>query len=320
VADALAAADLADFRDLFASEEIRALVFLPLIAGGRLLGKFMLYFGEPQAFGQEELDVAAAIAGQLAVCVARSRADAERERLLAESRQSARLMDVFVGVLSHDLRNPLGAIAVASDLLARQRMEQVRQPALRIRSSVDRMQRMIDQLLDFTRIRLGNGLPLSLDEFDLAPVARQVACELAAAFQPREVAIECTGQLIGRWDLDRVAQLLSNLGGNACQHGDEARPVAIRISGLAADHVHIEVESGGLVDEALRAALFEPGSKKPHSPGLGLGLYIAQQIAIAHGGRIDLACDEQADRTRVVVRLPRRPPASGTVRLDRITR
>jgi signal transduction histidine kinase len=112
---------------------------------------------------------------------------------------------------------------------------------------------------------------------------------------------------------------LSNLGGNACQHGDEARQVAIRVDGLAADHVRIEVESGGLVDEELRAALFEPGCKRPHSPGLGLGLYIAQQIAIAHGGRIDLACDEQADHTRMVVRLPRRPPASGTVRLDGIT-
>jgi two-component system sensor histidine kinase/response regulator len=242
--------------------------------------------------------------------------DDERDRLLAETQRYARLMEVFVSVLSHDLRNPLTAIITASHMLKQE--QDVGRSAQRIRQSADRMGRMIDQLLDFSRIKMGQGLPLDTGELDLGAIGRLVLGELEAAYPGRAIRLAEHGSLWGAWDRDRLAQLLSNLGGNACQHGDD--PVAITLDGRDAAIVRIEVDNRGTIPDQLLPDLFEPGTRQEQSGGLGLGLYIAQQIAAAHGGTI--AVVTSASSTRFVVDIPRWPPLdnedTGTLRLERI--
>lgn len=216
-------------------------------------------------------------------------------------------------VLSHDLRNPLTAIITASHMLKPD--QDVTRPAMRIRQSADRMGRMIDQLLDFSRIKLGAGLPLDAREIDLGPVGRQVHAELESAFPDRHIRLEEQGSLWGAWDRDRLAQLLSNLGGNACQHGDD--PIHITLDGRDAAGVRIAIENRGTIPDELIPDLFEPGARRGASGGLGLGLYIAQQIASAHGGAIEVTSSDTT--TRFLVDLPRWPVVAedtGTFKLD----
>lgn len=234
--------------------------------------------------------------------------------LLAATQRYARLMEVFVSVLTHDLRNPLTAIITASQMLKPD--QDVDLLAVRIRQSADRMGRLIDQLLDFSRIKMGAGLPLDLCEMDLAATGRMVVGELEVGYPDRRIHLEERGTLWGTWDRDRLAQLLSNLAGNACQHGED--PIRIQLDGGHPDLARITVENRGSIPAELVPDLFEPGGRRSHSAGLGLGLFIAQQIAVAHGGCVHLASAQGV--TRFVVEIPRLPPGdenSGTFTLER---
>jgi signal transduction histidine kinase len=287
--------------------------------GDQLQGVVALWSEQPMA--SSSISLLQAAAETMGHGIGRARNEAERERLLAETQRYTRMMEVFVGVLSHDLRNPLSAILTTSDLLARG--EEVSRPAERIRQSAERMGRMIDQLLDFTRIRMGEGLPLDIRDMDLGALGRLVAGELEVAYPGRRIRLVENGGLWGAWDRDRLAQLLSNLGGNACQHGRDEATISIRLDGVDDDQVHIAVENYGAIPDQLCADLFEPGARRDASGGLGLGLYISQQIASAHGGTIDVHADPTADFTRITVTIPRRPlpdKPSGTFRIDRMPR
>lgn len=238
----------------------------------------------------------------------------ERDLLLAETQRYARLMEVFISVLTHDLRNPLTAIIAASHMLKPDQDDTARS-AQRIRQSADRMGRLIDQLLDFSRIKMGAGLPLDLREIDLAPLGRQVLAELEAVYPDRRIRLVENGSLWGAWDRDRLAQLLSNLGGNACQHGED--PIEITLDGSDPAAVRIAVANRGSIPDELIPDLFEPGARQGASGGLGLGLFIAQQIATAHGGSIEVTSSDTT--TRFLVELPRWPTLdedTGTLRLE----
>jgi signal transduction histidine kinase len=182
----------------------------------------------------------------------------------------------------------------------------------RIAASAERMEIMISQLLDFTRIRLGRGILLEPSEVDLGEVARSIIEELEPV-RRREINLELTGDVIGTWDRDRLSQLLSNLAGNACQHGTPEAPVAIRLDGTQNERIRIEMWNGGAIPKHLLPVIFEPlrqagdhAEKQAGPSGLGLGLYITQQIAFAHGGTIGVRSNE-ADGTRFVIELPRHP-------------
>lgn len=237
------------------------------------------------------------------------------ERLRAQNEALSRavhLSEAFVGMLGHDLRNPLNAIATAAALLAqRAPSEEISRPATRIVRSARRMARMIAQILDFTRIRLGKGLPLEPREIDLADVCRHAADELEGESTPPRVRLETRGDVVGRWDADRLAQLVSNLVGNALVHGSAGTPVSIRLDGTRAQEVSLEVENGGAIRPDVLPGIFEPFASAPGPSGavngLGLGLHISRQIALAHGGSIDVASSDEDGRTRFTVRLPRSP-------------
>jgi PAS domain S-box-containing protein len=240
----------------------------------------------------------------------------EERRLAREREETARFSERFVGILGHDLRNPLAAITMGAALLESQapleasHLRRVRQ----IASSAARMARMVDQLLDLTRARLSGGIPIARRTTDLVAVVSSVVEELTAAHPTIMLALDLPREMHGEWDGDRLAQVFSNLLGNAIEHGDRTRPIKLALGGDDST-AHLTVENQAPpIPEAVLAGLFDafrggrPGASLK-STGLGLGLYITREIVAAHGGSVTV---RSAEETVFVVTLPRRlgPEAS----------
>jgi signal transduction histidine kinase len=215
----------------------------------------------------------------------------------------------FTAILGHDLRNPLHAIMTTAQLVQRRASsDDIALPAVRILKSGQRMLRMVNQLLDLARVRVTGGLPLQPRQLDLADLCRQVLDELRVAHPGSSLELVTSGDLVGRWDGDRLAQVLSNLSANALEHGRPASPVYVRLDGRDPAHVDIRVENQGAIPAPVLPILFDPfrsmryRSAKPG--GLGLGLYISQEIVAAHRGRIRVRSN-QADGTCFQIELPK---------------
>lgn len=238
----------------------------------------------------------------------RKQAEQERKGMIEGLQQTARFNELFVGVLGHDLRNPLNAIAMAAHVLLR-RPDSA--PASRIISSATRMGRMIDQILDFTRLRLGTGVPLRRRKVDLGELLHAIVEEFQGEGSTQQIESECAGDLAGTWDGDRLAQVLSNLLGNARHHGVSEKPISVAIDGRSPDFVVVKVKNSGTIPPELLPVIFEPlrmgRTEHSRSQGLGLGLFITQQVAAAHGGSIEVESDD-ASGTTFSLRLPRKPP------------
>lgn len=297
---------LEPFREVFRAEGIRALAFVPLVYQSRLLGKFTLYHGEVTVFSDWQMAVARSIADQVASALGRRVAAQEREQLIQRLRETLRTNELFAGVLGHDLRNPLNAIMTGAQLVRmRSKEENVLRAAGRILSSGERMGRMISQILDFTRIRAGGGFVLQRSRVDLGVTCQQVLDEFGTS--ERRLLCDTTGDPSGYWDVDRLSQVISNLVGNAVQHGARDRPIVVRLDGSRPDVVTLEVRSGGEVPSDLLPTLFLPFrgnlERTDRGQGLGLGLYITHQIVLAHGGTLDVR--SQHGETAFVAVLPR---------------
>jgi signal transduction histidine kinase len=242
------------------------------------------------------------------------------DQILAESvdryaSEMERSRELLLAVLGHDLRNPLSAIRMSAEVLARTSLTP-RQSDLAsaiIRGS-ERMRQMIHDLLDFTRTRLGAKLVVDSERCDLDTVCRNIADETRSGHPDREVSVESSGDCVGQWDSARMEQLISNLVGNAIQHGQQNTPVKITTSGGDRDWVTLTVgNQGPAIPLERRSSIFDPLNRPPQSTrrgqggSLGLGLYIAKEIALAHGGDVRLlSSDESA--TLFEVRLPRVAP------------
>ena len=216
--------------------------------------------------------------------------------------------NLFLAILGHDLRNPLGAIRLAAQsMLVVPGLPLAAQAALAqvLRSNAN-MIGLVNDFLDFARCRLGGGMPLTRAACDVGRVCREVVDELQAASE-RPVLVSLQGDLRGEWDRRRLAQMFGNLIGNALQHGARDRPVDVEADGGdGAVVVRIHNDGAPIPAEAL-ASLFDPlvrfgAQAQEASPSLGLGLYIAREVAQAHGGSLDV---ESANRTSFTVRLPR---------------
>ena len=223
--------------------------------------------------------------------------------------QTLRLNEMFSAVLGHDLRNPLGAIVTCGHVLEYQSKDPaVKQTADRILSSARRMSRMIDDLLDLTRARLAGGIVLKRDPMDLTALVQRVIQEHAAVRPDRRIECAAGGEIFGEWDADRLAQVVSNLVGNALQHGDPSGVVEVRLEPLNDRAVTLVVRNAGQISDEVLANLFDPFRGHQHNmartEGLGLGLYIVQQIILAHGGTIDVSSSEGV--TTFEIHLPRR--------------
>jgi signal transduction histidine kinase len=222
--------------------------------------------------------------------------------------------DQTLGILSHDLRNPLGAIITGASFLvgSEELGDRTVSVAARMLNSANRMNRMIGDLLDLTRTRFGDRIPVVPAPVDLDPLCRQLIAELEGLSPVGTLRFSAKGDLRGEWDGDRIAQVLSNLLRNAIQHGRTSAPIALLAEASGHEVVLSVHNEGRAIPERALATIFEPMVRHTgdshKNPGLGLGLYIASQVVLAHGGRID-ATSSDADGTTFTVHLPRtRPP------------
>jgi len=221
-------------------------------------------------------------------------------------RERQRTRELFLGILGHDLRNPLNTIVASVFVLEKEVPDPAKRLLPRIARSADRMRRMIDQLLDFTRARLGEGIPLTRAPGDLTEIARAIVEELEPSFAGR-VHIQTDGPIPGMWDSDRLQQALSNLIVNGLKHGDPDCPVEVRIEQREGEALVQVANSGSPIPEADRPHIFEPFRRSAAEPsrdssGLGLGLYIVSEIVRAHDGSIDF--ESEGNRTIFRLRLP----------------
>lgn len=226
-------------------------------------------------------------------------------RLLSE-RETSELREQFIAVLGHDLRNPLASIAAGARMLTKEDQKEAASEILGLmQKSVARMSALIDNVLDFARGRLGSGIALKRSPQSLEPVLNQVIAELRAGSPGRK--IETTFDLTRAVDCDggRIAQLFSNLLGNAVTHGAAERPIHVRAT-TQDGKLELSVANAGepIPSEAMER-LFQPFyrlAEQGSQQGLGLGLYIASEIARAHGGRIDVTSSPA--ETRFTFRMP----------------
>ena len=235
--------------------------------------------------------------------------------------------DMFLAILGHDLRSPLNSIAMSAALIPRLDRPDPEAVgcATQITTSASVMSRMIGDLLDYTRTRLGAGMPVSPAPMDLGGLCRALFDEFRTAHPGRAMRFRAEGDLTGTWDADRLRQAVSNLLGNAVQHGAADAPIDLVLAGGEARDVVAVVRNGGPpIPPGELPRIFEPlvrGSSAEHPkanrPGsIGLGLYIAREIARSHGGRLDVT-STAADGTAFTLRLPRRGVgASGRPILD----
>lgn len=224
-----------------------------------------------------------------------------------------RARDLLLGVLGHDLRTPLSAVLHSAQFLLRaESLEGSHLKAVsRIVNSGTRMDRMVSDLLDFACTRLGRQLPILLRPMDIGGACRGTIEEIRAFYPERKFLFESTGELSGCWDEGRIGQMLSNLVGNAVQHGFGYGSIFVRAYGCEQDVLIAVHNEGPAIPEGERRRMFEPlqrGNADERTPqttrSLGLGLYIASEIAKAHHGTIELTSSDQ-EGTMVVVRLPR---------------
>ncbi len=323
----------------------RSLMVVPLLAHGELLGTLSFVASSPsRAYGPEDLRLAEELAFRAALAIenarlyasARTHSDdlreANRQMVIATIRaqeltgeaeaakaraekgerelaEVARFRETFIGIVGHDLRTPLGAINLAvTTLRGHGHLDEHDETAVgRIAKSAERMRRMISQLLDLTRARLGGGFPLEPKLTDLREVCRKVAEEFAAPIQ-----LDIDGDVTGTWDPDRLEEALSNIVANAIEH---AAPGTAAIVAAHADGGQVVVEirnQGKPIPPDVLPFIFEPfrraKRKKSATGNLGLGLYIANEIARSHGGTLDVRSSNEL--TVFVMRLPRSHPAS----------
>jgi two-component system sensor histidine kinase/response regulator len=218
-----------------------------------------------------------------------------------ELAETLRFNETFVAAISHDLRSPLNTIVVATDLILRAPLDPgTRQFAERVRSSGKRMTKMIDDLFDLARVRLGGGIPLDRQRVDLVALASSVVAESLATSPGRAIDVRQEGKTDGEWDARRVSQIVANLVGNALRHGAPEGPIEVIVTGDEA-RVSIAVHNDGAIAPDVRDSLFDPfrrGEGRPtRSDGLGLGLFIVQQLANAHGGSAEVESSEALGTT-----------------------
>jgi len=232
--------------------------------------------------------------------------------------ETLRMNEMFMAILSHDLRNPLNAVIGGAELLLRTSQEpSVKRNAQRIQSSGQRMAALVNDILDLARWRVGNGISLDLKPTTLEQLVRRVVAEHEHLLDGRRILLSVEGDTRARLDEGRISQVVSNLLGNALQHGNGA-DVAIEVRAETPDTLSLTISNHGAMPESVRASLFDPFRGRERTDtrgGLGLGLYIAQQVVLAHGGEISLLPEPGVDRTTFRVLLPRQidaPPLHGT--------
>jgi signal transduction histidine kinase len=221
--------------------------------------------------------------------------------------------EMFLAILGHDLRSPIGAVLTSSKFMLE--TKELEEPHLtlttRIVSATTRMNNMVGALLDFTRGRLGGGIPITRGSMNMGKLVHDVVNEVLAAHPTRRIRINARGALSGHWDCERMSQVVTNLLGNALEHGSERSTISVEVQG-SDDEVTIAVHNHGTpIPEEQLDGIFNamkmqttPNQSTGPTANLGLGLYIADRIVHAHKGRIDVTSSDERG-TVFSVHLPR---------------
>lgn len=288
---------------------IRSYISMPIVrADGSFFGTLCCIDPRPAELGRPELQATFRMFAELLAF----HLDAEdklttSERKLAVEVEAGELREQFIAVVGHDLRNPLAAIDAGVSML--RKVQEPTRAALildQMQRSTSRMSRLIDNILDFARGRLGGGLTLQQREEDVAAIISDVVAEIAAGHPEADLRLKCQhGPTHLHCDRQRIAQLLSNLLGNAFTHGDPARPITVEYRVSDGAFVLSVTNGGAEIPLEARARLFHPfarGNGGAGREGLGLGLYIAAEIASAHEG--DIAVESSPERTTFTFTMP----------------
>ncbi len=292
-----------EHRALLEALAPNSVLLMPLVARGRKLGLITLAWTHPRATSlQADVELARGIADRAAVAI-------DNARLYEQAQQAIRMREDVVAIVSHDLRNPLNAITLSAGLLLQREDvdERTRRTAGRIASAAERGGRLIRDLLDFTQSRVG-GLPIHPRSMDVHELVQRVVEEVRSAYPERRIEYQASGEGHGEYDADRLAQVVTNLVGNALQHSPPDTPVRVATWGEPSG-VHILVHNQGRpIPTRLLPRLFEPYRRGPEAGeargSLGLGLYITHQIVLGHGGSIEVR-STQEEGTTFTVHLPR---------------
>ncbi|WP_395845781.1 ATP-binding protein [Cystobacter fuscus] len=289
-------------------EGMKAFAGYPLLVGDKLVGVVALFARPPME--PDTLDVLRLVADSIALGV---------ERLRAESAIQTRLdfEQKLIGIVSHDLRNPLSAILMGTSLLMRRETLDARttQSLVRIQSAAERATRMIKDLLDFTQARLGGGLRIERRPMDMHQLIQGVMDEVEVAWPEREIRLQRQGDGQGEWDADRMAQVVQNLVTNAIKYSPAESPVYVTLHGEEAEVILSVANQGPPIPADKLTSIFEPMQRATAEVdkagrSVGLGLYIVKRILDAHEGRIEVVSTPQ-EGTRFTVWLPRQAAPRG---------
>jgi signal transduction histidine kinase len=244
-----------------------------------------------------------------AVDQALSESVARYEQLVKQSQ------NMFLAILGHDLRNPLGTLVSGASFVmqANDIPPKYILVATRMFSSAKRMSKLVNDLIDFTRTHLGPGIPIRVRQGSMVAVCEQVVDELRTFHPERWIELHVPAVLEAVFDDGRVAQMLSNLIGNAIQYGDRNAPIRVSLTATDDDIVLAVNNQGPPIPSDKLATVFDPlvrvaaciGSDQAEHTSLGIGLFIAREIVHAHNGQIHVASNAE-DGTTFTVTLPRR--------------
>jgi sigma-B regulation protein RsbU (phosphoserine phosphatase) len=258
----------------------------------------------------DEAGVAVGLTGVLADLTSRRRAEDALKAQEREAEQRAVLVEQLIGIVSHDLRNPLNAVLLGTHLLRTHELSvNDARVVARIASSAERATRLVADLLDFTQARLGGGLRVAPRPVDFHALVLECVEELKLAWPGRMIAVQARGSGDVELDPDRLSQVVGNLASNALSYGTVEQPITIS-SCLDDDRLELAVHNHGRpIPAALIPQMFEPLRRGDHnvklgSRSIGLGLFIVRQIAAAHGGSVTVTSND-TDGTTFVLRIPR---------------
>ena len=286
----------------------RALYGVPLVLGERRLGVAVMGSRSSYEFSHEDQFLFRTLVQRLAALIAQVRLTAELRQRAAELEVALNFRDGVLGVLSHDLRSPLGVIMMSAEMLLRAPGDTPQRRGLeRILMQARHIERMIRDLLDYTRSKHGQALPIAPRTVDLGELCQHALDGLQLLHPERILQLSTEGDAVASLDPDRASQVVVNLVGNAVAHGAPRTPVHVCVRGEQ-HAVLLEVHNEGapIAPEALPRIFdaFQRGSSDGGGRGLGLGLYIVQQIALAHGGIVKVRSTKEQGTT-FTVRWPR---------------
>lgn len=279
---------------------------VPMVVGGEVTGLLAVELppGATSASPEHEW-LLSAVADQAAVALEKSRLE-----------ERGKFRDRLIGIVSHDLRTPIGVILMGASMLLETEVDHLDAHAIkvlsRIRSSAERASRMIIDLLDYTQAHLGGGIRVDRKPGDLHLLVRQVVMDFEAAYPDSDFEVVHEGDPHADFDSDRMAQVVGNLVSNAVQYGAPGTPVRVALRARD-ESVLISVQNRGrVIPPEHLLNIFEPMQQldpnASHSRSVGLGLYIVDNIVAAHGGDIAVESTER-EGTTFTIRLPRRAPA-----------